>query len=71
MRRLGVVGVCVWFAVLNMVGQGRLVESCQLSKDLRGMRSESCSGAPRGQEHSTGKGWKQHRVNALRLECGW
>lgn len=26
--------MCVWFAVLNMVGQGRLVESYQLSKDF-------------------------------------
>ena len=63
--------MCVWFAVLNMVGQGRLVESYQLSKDLKDMRSESLSGAPRDQEHSTGKGWKQRRVKALRWECGW
>ena len=69
MRRLGV--VCVWFAVLNMVGQGRLVESCQLSKDFKDMRSESLSGAPRDQEHATGKGWKQCRVKVLRWECGW
>ena len=61
--------MCVWFAVLNMVGQGRLVD-CQLSKDLKDTRSESLSGAPRDQEYSTGKGWKQRRVKALRLECG-
>lgn len=38
-EEIGSGGVCVWFAVLSMVGQGRLVESCQLSRSLRGMRS--------------------------------